>query len=209
MIIESIDYSDKYNLVILRISGEDFNISYDLYNKLQLNIDDELDFDIYKKILSDDEFNRAKNFALGKISYAQKTSFEIKKILKDHNFSNDSIQKTIDFLNEYGILNDELFVKSYVSDKHNISKWAKNKIRYSLKAKKISDELIDNYIEKIDDDEEYQNAYNFALKKAKNTFNIENKQKVYRYLAGKGFEFDIINKVVGEIFKWLLVTFIF
>lgn len=201
MIIESIDYSDKYNLVILRISGEDFNISYDLYNELQLNIDDELDFDMYKKILSDDEFNRAKNFALGKISYAQKTSFEIEKILKDNNFSNESIQRTIDFLNEYGILNDELFVKSYVSDKHNISRWSKNKIRYSLKAKKISDELIDNYIEKIDDDEEYQNAYNFALKKARNDFSIENKQKVYRYLAGKGFEYDIINKVVGEIFK--------
>lgn len=201
MIIESIDYSDKYNLVILRISGEDFNISYDLYNELQLNIDDELDFDIYKKILSDDEFNRAKNFALGKISYAQKTSFEIEKILKDNNFSNESIQKTIDFLNEYGILNDELFVKSYVSDKHNISRWSKNKIRYSLKAKKISDELIEKYLEIINDEQEYEKAYNFALKKAKNTFNIENKQKVYRYLSGKGFEFDIINKVVGEIFK--------
>lgn len=201
MIIESIDYSDKYNLVILSISGEDFNISYDLYNDLQLNIDDELDFDVYKEILSEDEFNRAKNFALGKISYAQKTSFEIEKILKDNNFSNESIQKTIDFLNEYGILNDELFVKSYVSDKHNISKWAKNKIRYSLKAKKISDELIEKYLEIINDEQEYEKAYNFALKKAKNTFNIENKQKVYRYLAGKGFEFDIINKVVGEIFK--------
>lgn len=201
MIIESIDYSDKYNLVILRISGENFNISYDLYNELQLNIDDELDFDIYKLILNEDEFNRAKNFALGKISYAQKTSFEIEKILKDNNFSNESIQKTIDFLNEYGILNDELFVKSYVSDKHNISRWSKNKIRYSLKAKKISDELIEKYLEIINDEQEYEKAYNFALKKARNDFSIENKQKVYRYLAGKGFEYDIINKVVSEIFK--------
>ncbi|WP_394022802.1 regulatory protein RecX [Anaerococcus martiniensis] len=201
MIIESIDYSDKYNLVILSISGEDFNISYDLYNDLQLNIDDELDFDVYKEILSEDEFNRAKNFALGKISYAQKTSFEIEKILKDNNFSNVSIEKTISFLNEYGILNDELFVKSYVSDKHNISKWSKNKIRYSLKTKKISDELIEKYLEIINDEQEYENAYNFALKKARNDFSIENKQKVYRYLAGKGFEFDIINKVVGELFK--------
>ena len=61
--------------------------------------------------------------------------------------------------------------------------------------------MIDIYIEKIDDDEEYENAYNFALKKARDDFSVENKQKVYRYLAGKGFEFDIINKVVGELFK--------
>ncbi len=209
MIIENIDYSDKYNLVILTISGEDFSISYDLYNELLLNVGDQLIFDTYKDILADDEFNRGKNIALSKISYAQKTSFEIEKILKDNGFSGNTIEKVINFLNEYGILNDELYVKSYVSDKHNISRWAKNKIRYSLKAKKISDILIETYIDKISDDEEYEKAYNFAIKKARDDFSMENKQKVYRYLAGKGFEFDIINKVVGELFKWLMVMYIY
>lgn len=209
MIIEAIDYSDKYNLVILTISGEDFSISYDLYNDLLLKIDDELSFATYKEILADDEFNRAKNIALSKISYAQKTSFEVEKILKENDFSSDSIEKTIDFLNDYGILNDELYVKSYVSDKHNIARWAKNKISYSLKAKKINEDLINTYIDQISDEDEYENAYNFAVKKARNDFSIENKQKVYRYLSGKGFDFDIINKVVGELFKWVMAMFIF
>ena len=201
MIIEAIDYSDKYNLVILTISGEDFSISYDLYNDLLLNIDDELSFDTYKVILADDEVNRGKNLALSKISYAQKTSFEVEKLLKENDFSADTIEKTIDFLNEYGILNDEIYVKSYVADKHNISRWSKNKIRYSLKSKKINEDLINIYLDQISDEDEYENAYNFAVKKARNDFSIENKQKVYRYLAGKGFDFDIINKVVGELFK--------
>ena len=209
MIIEAIDYSDKYNLVILTISGEDFSISYDLYNDLLLNVDDELSFATYKEILADDEFNRAKNIALSKISYAQKTSFEVEKILKENDLSSDSIEKTIDFLNDYGILNDELYVKSYVSDKHNIARWAKNKISYSLKAKKINEDLINTYLDQISDEDEYENAYNFALKKARNDFSIENKQKVYRYLSGKGFDFDIINKVVGELFKWVMDMFIF
>ena len=209
MIIEAIDYSDKYNLVILTISGEDFSISYDLYNDLLLNIDDELSFDTYKVILADDEVNRAKNLALSKISYAQKTSFEVEKLLKENDFSADTIEKTIDFLNEYGILNDEIYVKSYVADKHNISRWSKNKIRYSLKSKKINEDLINIYLDQISDEEEYENAYNFAVKKARNDFSIENKQKVYMYLAGKGFDFDIINKVVGELFKWLMDMFIY
>lgn len=209
MIIEAIDYSDKYNLVILTISGEDFSISYDLYNDLLLNVDDELSFATYKEILADDEFNRAKNIALSKISYAQKTSFEVEKILKENDFSSDSIEKTIDFLNDYGILNDELYVKSYVSDKHNIARWAKNKISYSLKAKKINEDLINTYLDQISDEDEYENAYNFAVKKARNDFSIENKQKIYRYLSGKGFDFDIINKVVGELFKWVMAMFIF
>ena len=209
MIIEAIDYSDKYNLVILTISGEDFSISYDLYNDLLLNIDDELSFDTYKVILADDEVNRAKNLALSKISYAQKTSFEVEKLLKENDFSADTIEKTIDFLNEYGILNDEIYVKSYVADKHNISRWAKNKIRYSLKSKKINEDLINIYLDQISDEDEYENAYNFAVKKTRNDFSMENKQKVYRYLSDKGFDFDIINKVVGELFKWVMAMFIF
>jgi len=208
MIIEAIDYSDKYNLVILTISGEDFSISYDLYNDLHLNIDDKMDFDTYKKILEDDEINRAKNLALRKISYAQKTSFEVKKILKDNDYSANTIKKTIEFLNEYRILNDELYVKSYVADKHNLSRWSKNKIFYSLKSKNINEELINKYLDQISNKEEYENAYYFALKKARNNFSMENKQKVYRYLAGKGFDFDIISIVVGDLFKWLMVMYI-
>ena len=201
MIIEAIDYSDKYNLVILTISGEDFSISYDLYNDLHLNIDDKMDFDTYKKILENDEINKAKNLALRKISYAQKTSFEVKKILKDNDYSANTIEKTIEFLNEYRILNDELYVKSYVADKHNLSRWSKNKIFYSLKSKNINEELINKYLDQISNKEEYENAYYFALKKARNNFSMENKQKVYRYLAGKGFDFDIISIVVGDLFK--------
>lgn len=200
MIVKKINYSDSFNLVILTIAGEDFFISYDLYNELNIQIDDEISFDTYKIILADDQFNRAKNFALSKISYAQKTSFEIEKLLKSNDFNNSTIEKTIAFLKDYGLIDDESYVKSYISDKHSISRWSKNKIRYSLKSKKIADYLIEAYLDDITYEEEYEKAYNFANKKAQGDFSLENKQKVYRYLASKGFEFDIINKVLGDMF---------
>ena len=208
MIIEKIDYSDKYNLVILTISGEDFSISYDLYNDLKVSEEDEINFDTYKEILADDQYNKAKNLALSKISYSQKTSFEIEKYLKDKEYSYDTIEKTIDFLKEYKLIDDSLYVKSYVNDKHNISRWPKNKIRYSLRSKRIADSLIDQYVDAIPHEEEYEKAYKLGIKKARNDFSIANKQKVYRHLASKGFEFDIINSVIGEIFKWLMDMFI-
>ncbi len=201
MNLEKINFSDKYNLVILTIEGEDFSISYNMYNDLNLSIDQDINFATYKDILAEDQFNEAKNMALSKISYSQKTSFEIEKSLKDNNFTNDSISRVIDFLNEYGLIDDELYVKSYVSDKHNISRWSKNKIRYSLRAKNITDSLIEDNLSEISDEQEYGKAYNFAKKKTRNDYSDKNKQKVYRYLASKGFEFDIVNKVIGDIFK--------
>lgn len=201
MIVEACEYSAKYNLVILTIAGEDFSVDYDCYNDLGLSLDDEVDFDTYKIILANDEKNRAKNFALAKISYAAKSSFEVKKLLRDNDFSEDVADQTIDFLEDFGLIDDDNYVASFVADKHNISRWSKNKIRYALKAKNLSDELIEHHLATIPREEEMDKVRFFAQKKARGDFSKENKQKVYRYLAGKGFDFDLIGQVLGELFK--------
>lgn len=201
MIIEKIDYSDKYNLIILTIAGEEFSLTYDFFNDLKLSLEDEVDFDTYKEILKENQYNMAKNFALGKISYSQKTSFELEKLLKDNDFDNDVINKTIEFLKSYKLIDDKAYVKSFINDKSNISKWSRNKIRYALRSKKIDDKLIETYISNIPDEEEFQKAYDFAIKKSRGKTDYDTKQKVYRYLSSKGFEYDIISKAIGEIFQ--------
>lgn len=200
MIIEKIDYSDKYNLIILTIAGEEFSITYDFFNDLNLSLEDEVDFDTYKEILKENQYNMAKNFALEKISYSQKTSFELEKLLKDNDFDTDVINKTIEFLKSYKLIDDKAYVKSFINDKSNISKWSRNKIRYALMSKKIDDKLIETYLSYISDEEEFQKAYDFAIKKSRGKTDYDTKQKVYRYLSSKGFEYDIISRVIGEIF---------
>lgn len=201
MIIEKIEYSDKYNLIRLSISNERFFVDYDLYYKLNLEKDEELDFDTYKKILANDEYNRAKNFALSKISYSQKSTYEIKKKLAEKNFSNDIIDKVIEFLDSYGFLDDDAYVKSFITDKDEISRWSRNKISYMLKLKHVDERLIEEYIGLVDDDRELEKASFFADKKIKDDYSFENRQKVFRHLAGKGFDIDIINRVLDERFK--------
>lgn len=208
MIIEKIDYSDKYNLIILTIAGEEFSLTYDFFIDLNLSLVDEVDFDTYKEILKENQYNMAKNFALGKISYSQKTSFELEKLLKDNDFDTDVINKTIEFLKSYKLIDDKAYVKSFINDKSNISKWSKNKIRYALRSKKIDDQLIETYLSYISDEEEFQKAYDFAIKKSRGKTDYDTKQKVYRYLSSKGFEYDIISKAIGEIFPWLMAMFI-
>lgn len=200
MLVEDIEYSDKYNLVRLLISSEKFYISYDFFNELKIAINDKIDFDIFKKIVNEDEFNRCKNFALKQISYSQKTSFDIIKKLKDKKYSEDNITRTIDFLKEYQLVDDESYVKAYIHDKSNLSFWSKNKIFYSLRAKSIPENLIIKYLDEISDEKEYKKALTLGQKKARGDFSFENKQKVYRYLTGRGFSYDIISKCVGEIF---------
>lgn len=201
MIIEKIEYSDKYNLIRLSISNERFFVDYDLYYDLNIEKDEELDFDTYKKILANDEYNRAKNFALSKISYSQKSTYEIRKKLAEKKFSNDIIDKVIEFLDSYGFLDDDAYVKSYITDKDEISRWSRNKISYMLKLKHVDERLIEEYIGLVDDERELEKAGFFADKKIKDDYSFENRQKVFRHLAGKGFDIDIINRVLDERFK--------
>ena len=201
MIIEKVDYSDKLNLIIVTIDGEDFSLSYDFYNELNLFAEDEVDFDTYKEILQENQYNMAKNFALSKISYSQKTSFELIKLLKDNDFDADAISKTMEFLDSYKLIDDEAYVKAFINDKSNISKWSKNKIRYALRSKRIDDNLIESYISEISDEEEYKKAYDFAIKKSRGKDDYNTKQKVYRYLSSKAFDYDIISRVIEEIFR--------
>lgn len=201
MIVKEISYSDKYNLCRLDISSELFYISYDLFNKLHIVKDAELDFDTYKLILADNSYNRAKNYILSRISYATKTSFEIRKILKDKGYDGDVIDRLIDFLISYNLIDDEAFVRSFIANKSSINGWPKNKIKYKLKLKGVSDSLIDENLDLIDDDKEYEKAFYFAEKKARGDFSFESKNKVYRHLASKGFDFDIIGRVIAELFS--------
>lgn len=201
MIIENIEYSDKYNLIRLTISNEKFYVDYDLYYENGFEVDKEIDFPTYKQILANDEFNRAKNFALNKISYSQKSTYEIRQKLKDQKFSEDVIEKIIVYLDSYGFLDDEAYVKSYIRDKDEISSWSRGKIRFMLKKKHIDENLIDDYISLIDDEREAEKARFFADKKIKNDFSYENRARIFRHLAGKGFDIDIINLVLNERFS--------
>lgn len=201
MLVERIEYSDKYNLVRLIISGEIFYLSYDFFNDLKVSKNDEIDFELFKDIVREDDFNRCKNHALKLISYSQKTSFDIRKKLRDKKFSSESIEETINFLNEYGLIDDEAYVRAYVNDKSSLSSRSKNKIFYKLKAKSIPEDLILKYLDEISDEDEYEKALILAKRKAGDDLSFDNKQKVYRYLGGRGFSYDIINRCLGEIFK--------
>lgn len=201
MIIENIEYSDKYNLIRITISGEKFFIDYDMYYENNFESGKEIAFDLYKKILANDEFNRAKNFALNKISYSQKSTYEIRQKLREKKFSEHVIDDIIAYLDSYGFLDDEAYVKAYIRDKDEISRWSRGKIRYMLKCKHIDDNLIEDYLYLIDDIREAEKAGFFADKKIKGDFSFENRTKVFRHLAGKGFDIDIINLVLDERFS--------
>ena len=100
---------------------------------------------------------------------------------------------------------DELrYSLAYVHDKSKFNKWGRFKISYSLKQKRIPENILQEALESISDDECRQVLHDELAKKLRSlpkASNYELKGKLYRFAAGRGFENDIILEVIGELLE--------
>lgn len=97
-------------------------------------------------------------------------------------------------------VDDGRYAKAYVRDKYRFNKWGRIKIAQGLRMKGIDSETIDSAMEAIDE-EEYLEILSDLIKakrkstKGRNEYEING--KLYRFAAGRGFEYDAIRRVVN------------
>ena len=94
-------------------------------------------------------------------------------------------------------LNEERYARAFARGKSRLKAWGWRKIKNELKAGGVSDFSLKMAREEIDEDEYRQGLYRLLEKKAssvKASNAFEKRQKVYRYLVGKGYEMDDIKE---------------
>ena len=99
-------------------------------------------------------------------------------------------------------INEKRFCKFFVKDKFRFNKWGKIKISYALKQKGLSNELIEHALATIDDGE-YEEMLASILKTKLTTikyeFEYEKQGKLYNFAQSRGFESQVINRVIRSI----------
>lgn len=134
---------------------------------------------------------------LGLLERGMKSQKQVEDYLKGKGYPQTCIDKAVKKLSEYGYINDEIYAKEYV--RLYSQKDGRRKIEYSLKNKGINDDLISATIEEIlTEESQDETCLMLAKKKAKNMeLDSKGRQKLYTYLAGKGFDFETIKRVVN------------
>lgn len=154
-----------------------------------------------EEILKNEMFIKAKNKALNILSKADQSESKIRKKLSD-DFEEDTIEDVLEFLRKYNFVNDELLAQKIVNTNLNLNKCGRNKIKQNLYNKGIDRETISEAISEIDNDEEFENAMYLAKKRYERVKN-EDKRKIYQkisqHLVYKGFNYDIIKRVLSRI----------
>ena len=202
--ITSIEMQKKnQNRVNIYVDNEyAFACDAELIYKHGIKKDSIIDVQEISEIVKDDEFIKCKNSALRTVEKAYKTEKELIDKLKERGFEEDTIYKTLTFLKEYNLINDEKYAEMYIKDR--LRTQGRNKIKYALIRKGIDDDILSEKLADIDSQDEDDTAFKLAEKrfnilKKKESDKYKLSQKLFRFLLTKGYDYDCCNKVVRRL----------
>ncbi len=180
-----------------------FSVNMEIVYKFGLKEKEEVDKERLLEISISENLSKCKETALRTVERSYKTEKEMRDKLFLKEFDEETIDKTLEFLKEYGFIDDSKFVRMFVKDR--IKNQGKNKIKYALVQKGINRYLIDEVFEELDRDDEVKRAaelcekkYLSIIKREDDDFKIKN--KITRYLLGRGYDYDIAKECIREVY---------
>lgn len=149
---------------------------------------------------TDNPSKRLKSRALYYLAKREYSASELKEKLKtftiELNLNQDDLGNLIAELQKQNLQSDDRFCESYINSKKN--KFGILRLQHDLAQKGISEDIISIYINSLRDDE-----YNFALGVWQKKFDApakdqNEKAKQIRFMQGRGYGYEIINKIINK-----------
>ena len=147
----------------------------------------------------DEALQKAKHYC----AYQERCHSEVKEKLYSFGMNKNEADELLSELITNNYLNEERFAIQYAGGKFRIKQWGKIKIKYSLKQKQISEYCIKKALAAIDERdytktlEKHFEQKLKTLKAEKNIFT--KKRKLLDSLMQKGFEANLVNKLISSI----------
>ncbi|CUS97318.1 regulatory protein [Candidatus Kryptobacter tengchongensis] len=186
-------------------------LSYiDFIIKFKIKTGKQLTEEQIAEIKSSSELISAKETAYKFLSHKPRTQKEVEERLRQKGFDKNVISKVVQEIKNYGFINDLEYARNFVFDRIKSKTLGKVALKQALLAKGISNDIIEQVLsERENIVDEFEIALELAnqklkqiksSKKKKRTKN-EQKRKIYEFLARRGFSWDVINRVMREIFN--------
>ena len=198
---------DKYQKIkdnIYRIflsNGEVLDLYEDVIIDNNLLYKKEIDNDLINKLNNENNYQIAYYQAIKYITVRLRSINEIKIYLEKKKVSSDIIEMTIDKLIKNNYLNDDVFTKAFIKDKLNFTSMGKYRLIKELNNLKVSSDIINDNIAKIDEDTWNQRMdkliNKYIASKKKYTGNTL-KNKLYTYLVNLGYDKSLVISKLNE-----------
>jgi regulatory protein len=148
---------------------------------------------LYKKYLTKEQaLQKLKHYC----AYQERCHSEVKEKLYNLGVWKKEHDEIIATLIEENYLNEERFAIAFAGGKFRIKHWGRVKIKYELKQKQVSEYCIKKALKQIDEEEYLKMLSKLAKEKyasLKNEQYLIRKKKTMDYMAGRGFEMEMIS----------------
>ena len=173
-----------------------------LYNKevyrFGLKEGEELSQNTYEEILSEILIPRAKRRAMHLLEKQDRTRQNLIQKLKESGYPPPAIEEAVAYVESYHYIDDDRYARNYV--RYHQEGKSRRKIYEALLQKGVSKDVILAAL-----DEEYfaseENMILELLKKKKydvDTADLKEKAKMYRFLLGRGFRSNDIDRILSK-----------
>ena len=135
--------------------------------------------------------------ALTHLSATRKTERQIRTFLAGKGYLSSVVDYVVKKLCDYNFLNDGEYAEAYVESA--VKRKGGRLIRMELRGKGISDEEIDGALSTLSEEQETDSARAILTKYMRGkTADKATLQKAYRYLMGKGYDYETIKPFLAE-----------
>mgnify|MGYP002632736766 CR=1 FL=1 len=134
-------------------------------------------------------------------AYQERAQSEVEKKLREYGLDTEDTYALTSDLITNNFLNEQRFASAFTSGKVRIKRWGRKKIYNQLLQKHVAKIIIQEAFNEIDLDIYQENLTYLAQRKFTETKGtlFERKVKTARFLAGKGYEFDLIQDVLEHL----------
>jgi regulatory protein len=152
-----------------------------------------------KNIGTEAAFRKIKHYC----AYQERAHAEVKQKLYGYGLYKNEVELLISNLIEENYLNEERFAIAFAGGKFRIKQWGKTKIKYELAQKQVSAYCIKKALASILEEDYEKTLTKLAAEKLKTLTGETNiftkKSKLQNYLVGKGYEFNVVGKIVNAL----------
>lgn len=185
---------DLYNIFL---DNEFFmTCNIEIVKQLKLKVGRLIDEAGLNELVEESNIKKAFNDALHYLSYQRRTKSEVQSHLKG--FEESVVERAIEKLLEYSLIDDEGYGKDFVISRGNQLK-GRHLIERNLITKGLEKEIIKTSLKELSEEDELRNAeklaYDFFISKQSLPMN-QIKQKLSQKLMAKGYSWDIIKKAI-------------
>jgi len=143
------------------------------------------------QLQAEDQRELAYQRALDLINFRPRTEVEICQNLHSHKMEEEIIQYVLERLKENGLVNDAGFAQIWVDNRAELRPRSRRALAFELRQHGVDSDIIEQTLDNVDDSAMAYQAAQRQAQKIKNYEWREFRLKMLRYLAQRGFSYEV------------------